>query len=213
MNGHRTASLAPPVARLIEAFRKLPGVGPKSAQRLAYHLIRMPRPEAESLAEAILAVKDRIILCQVCQNITESSPCPICGDQSRDRTRICVVEEPLDSMAIERTRSYDGLYHILHGVISPVNGIGADDLKVRELLERLRDESVTEVILATNPNLEGEATAMYLQRLLKPLGIAVSRLARGLSSGADLEYADESTLAHALQGRTRTADQDPNQKP
>jgi len=211
LDGHRAASLAPPVARLIEAFRKLPGVGPKSAQRLAYHLIRMPRAEAESLAEAILAVKDRIVLCQVCQNITESTPCPICSDQSRDRTRICVVEEPLDSMAIERTRSYDGLYHVLHGVISPVNGIGADDLKVRELLERLRDESVTEVILATNPNLEGEATAMYLQRLLKPLGIAVSRLARGLSSGADLEYADESTLAHALQGRTRSADQDASQ--
>lgn len=202
MNGHRVWGVAPPVARLIEAFRKLPGIGPKSAQRLTYHLIRMPRADAEALAESVMAVKDRIVLCETCQNITERTPCPICSGSDRDRTRICVVEEPLDALAIERTRSYGGLYHVLHGVISPVNGIGADDLKVRELLERLRDESVAEVILATNPNLEGEATAMYLQRLLRPLGVNVTRLARGLSSGADLEYADETTLAHALQGRT-----------
>jgi len=205
LNGHRLTGVAPPVARLIEAFRKLPGIGPKSAQRLTYHLIRMPRADAESLAQSVMAVKDRIVLCDICQNITEASPCPVCADSSRDRTRLCVVEEPLDALAIERTRSYSGLYHVLHGVISPVNGIGADDLKVRELLERLRDESVTEVILATNPNLEGEATAMYLQRLIQPLGVTVTRLARGLSSGADLEYADELTLAHALQGRTAAA--------
>ncbi len=195
------SSTAPPVARLIEAFRKLPGVGPKSAQRLTYHLIRMPRDDAEALAESILAVKDRVVLCEVCQNITVESPCPICSDELRDRTRICVVEEPLDALAVERTRAYDGLYHVLHGVISPVNGIGADDLKTRELLERLRDETVVEMILATNPNLEGEATAMYLHRLISPLGIKVTRLARGLSSGADLEYADDTTLTHALNAR------------
>lgn len=208
MNGHRPATLAPPVARLIEVFRKLPGIGPKSAQRLTYHLIRMPRADAEALAQSVMAVKDRIVLCDTCQNITEASPCPVCSDSERDRTRLCVVEEPLDALAIERTRSYSGLYHVLHGVISPVNGIGADDLKLRELLERLRDETVKEVILATNPNLEGEATAMYIQRLIQPLGVTVTRLARGLSSGADLEYADETTLAHALQGRTSAATSD-----
>ena len=195
-------SAAPPVARLIEAFHRLPGIGPKSAQRLTYHLIRMPREEAEEFAAAVLGVKDRIVLCDTCANLSESPECVICGDLQRDRTKICVVEEPLDVVAIERARVYSGLYHVLHGVISPVNGIGPNDLKLRELLERLRDGSVTEVIVATNPNLEGEATAMYIQQLIGPLGVSVTRLARGLPSGSDIEYADDTTLAHALESRS-----------
>ena len=201
-NSEIAPSTARPVARLIEAFHRLPGVGPKSAQRLTYHLIRMPKDEAEELAQAILGVKDRIVLCETCANIGETTMCRICGDASRDPTRICVVEEPLDVVALERTRAFRGRYHVLHGVISPVNGIGPDDLKLRELLERLRDGEVTEVIVATNPNLEGEATAMYIQRLLTPLGVRVTALARGLPSGSDLEYADDSTLAHALESRS-----------
>jgi recombination protein RecR len=196
-----TPSTAAPVARLIEAFHRLPGVGPKSAQRLTYHLVRMPREEAEELANAIVSVKDRIVLCDTCMNISESVECAICGDLTRDRTRICVVEEPLDVVAIERARAFRGMYHVLHGVISPVNGIGPEDLKLRELLNRLRDDVVTELIIATNPNLEGEATAMYIQRLVGPLGVKVTALARGLPSGSDLEYADDSTLAHALESR------------
>ena len=195
-------SASPVVARLIDAFRKLPSIGPKSAQRLTYHMIRMPREEAQELAEALVAVKDKIVLCEICQNIAEQSPCDICSNDRRDQTRICIVEEPLDALAIERTRAYSGLYHVLHGVISPVNGIGADDLKLKELLGRLRDGIVVELILATNPNLEGEATAMYIQRLISPLGITVTRLARGLSAGADLEYADDTTLTQALEGRS-----------
>ncbi len=195
-------SAAPPVARLIEAFHRLPGIGPKSAQRLTYHLIRMPLEEAEEFAAAILGVKEKIVLCETCANLSESQECVICGDLQRDRTKICVVEEPLDVVAIERARVYSGLYHVLHGVISPVNGIGPNDLKLRELLERLRDGSVTEVIVATNPNLEGEATAMYIQQLIGPLGVSVTRLARGLPSGSDIEYADDSTLAHALESRS-----------
>jgi recombination protein RecR len=205
MNSNSTPSAAPPVARLIEAFSRLPGVGPKSAQRLTYFMIRMPREEAEALAEALISVKDRIVLCSKCLNITEDPVCAVCTNERRDRTRICVVEEPLDVLALERTRAYEGLYHVLHGSISPVNGIGAEQLKIRELLDRLRDETVTELILATNPNLEGEATSMYLQRLISPLGIKVTRLARGLSSGADLEYADEMTLANALEGRAEVS--------
>jgi recombination protein RecR len=165
-------------------------------------MIRMPREEAQELAEALVAVKDKIVLCEICQNIAEQSPCDICSNDRRDQTRICIVEEPLDALAIERTRAYSGLYHVLHGVISPVNGIGADDLKLKELLGRLRDGIVVELILATNPNLEGEATAMYIQRLISPLGITVTRLARGLSAGADLEYADDTTLTQALEGRS-----------
>jgi recombination protein RecR len=194
-------SAAPPVARLIEAFHRLPGIGPKSAQRLTYHLIRMPQEEAEEFAAAILGVKEKVVLCDTCANLAESAECVICGDLQRDRTRICIVEEPLDVVAIERARAYSGLYHVLHGVISPVNGIGPNDLKLRELLERLRDGTVTEVIVATNPNLEGEATAMYIQQLIGPLGVSVTRLARGLPSGSDIEYADDSTLAHALESR------------
>ena len=194
-------SVTPPVARLIEAFHRLPGIGPKSAQRLTYHLIRMPKEEAEEFAGAIAELKDRVVLCDTCANISESAECQICTDLQRDKTRICVVEEPLDVIAIERARVYSGKYHILHGVISPVNGIGPNDLNLRELLERLRDGSVTEVIVATNPNLEGEATAMYIQQLIGPLDVKVTRLARGLPSGSDIEYADDSTLAHALESR------------
>ena len=201
MPTQHTTITAPPVARLVEVFRKLPGIGPKSAQRLTYYMIRMPREDAEALAESILAVKDRIVLCETCQNITEASPCPICSDELRDRTRICVVEEPLDALAIERARAYEGLYHVLHGVISPMNGVGPDDLKIEPLLGRLKDGTVQELILATNPNLEGEATAMYLQRLLSPLGMNLTRPARGLPVGGDLEYADEATLSSAIEGR------------
>ncbi|MCL0063963.1 recombination mediator RecR [Dehalococcoidia bacterium] len=194
-------SAAEPVSRLIGEFHKLPGIGPKSAARLTYHLLRMPEDQARSLAEAIVAVKERIVLCSLCQNLTDTDPCAICGSTERDRTMICVVEEPLDILALERTGGYNGLYHVLHGVISPIEGIGPDDLKIGELLARLRDGSVAEVILATNPSLEGEATTMYLQRLISPLGLRVTCLARGLPVGGDLEYADEVTLARALEGR------------
>ncbi len=199
ISGFRSA--AEPVSRLIEEFHKLPGIGPKSAARLAYYLLRMPEAEARSLAEAIVAVKERIALCSLCQNLTDADPCAICGSTERDRTMICVVEEPLDILALERTGQYNGLYHVLHGVISPIEGIGPDDLKIGELLARLKDGSVAEVILATNPSLEGEATAMYLQRLISPLGLRVTCLARGLPVGGDLEYADEVTLSRALEGR------------
>ncbi len=201
MNNHDFLPVATPVARLIEEFHKLPGIGPKSAQRLTYHLVRMPAEEARALAEAILAVKERIILCSQCQNLTEVDPCPICTDPSRDRTILCVLEEPLDVLALERTRCYQGLYHVLHGAISPINGIGAEELKIREMLERLRDGVVQEIVVATNPNLEGEATAMYIQRLVSPLVKRVTRLARGLPVGGDLEYADQMTLTRAIQGR------------
>ena len=190
-----------PVARLIEEFHKLPGVGPKSAQRLTYYLLRMPVAEAKALAEAILDVKERITFCTVCQNVTDGNPCRICASDRRDRSTICVVEEPLDILAVERSGSYGGLYHVLHGAISPMDGIGPEDLKIQELLARLRSDEVTEVILATNPNLEGEATAMYLTRLLRPLGAKVTRLARGLPVGGDLEYADDVTLTRAIEGR------------
>ncbi|MBI2846923.1 MAG: recombination protein RecR [Chloroflexi bacterium] len=192
---------SPLVARLVEEFNKLPGIGPKSAQRLAYYLIRVSREEAKALAEAILAMKESTVFCSLCQNITEADPCLICRDEARDRTKICVVEDPLDVLPLERTRIYKGLYHVLHGIISPMNGIGPDDLKIAELLNRLKTGAVREVILATNPNLEGEATAMYIHRLLSPLGIRVTRLARGLPAGADLEYADDVTLTRALEGR------------
>lgn len=192
---------ARPVMQLIDEFHKLPGIGPKTAQRLTYYLIRMPEEEARALAEAILAVKDQIVLCSACQNITDSDPCLICRNDKRDRSQICVVAEPLDILPLERTGSYRGLYHVLHGAISPADGIGPDDLKMKELLERLKDGVVSEVILATNPNLEGEATAMYLHRLIGPLGVRVTRLARGLPFGADLEYADDVTLTRALENR------------
>ncbi len=200
MNEHPTTAAAP-VARLIEEFHKLPGVGPKSAQRLTYYMLRMPAAEARALAEAILEVKERITFCSVCQNVTDVNPCRICASDRRDRTMICIVEEALDILAVERSGSYQGLYHVLHGAISPMDGIGPDELKIEELLSRLRTEEVQEVILATNPNLEGEATAMYLTRLLRPLGPKITRLARGLPVGGDLEYADDVTLTRAMEGR------------
>jgi len=197
----RPSAIAGPVARLIEAFHKLPGIGPKSAQRLTYHLLRAPESEARSLAQAVLELKEKIVLCSVCQNVTEADPCGICSDPQRDRASICVVEEPLDILALERAGGYRGLYHVLHGVISPMDGVGPEDLKLDELMARLGNGSVEELIMATNPNLEGEATAMYVSRLVSPMGVRVTRLARGLPVGADLEYADDLTLARALENR------------
>ena len=202
MTADQTSIPAPPlVVRLIRELNRLPGIGPKSAQRLAYFIIRLPSEEAQALADAILGVKDRIIFCSVCQNLAEMDPCTICSDQRRDRSVLCVVEEPLDVLALERAHFYRGLYHILHGVISPMNGVGPEDLKIKELLPRLQDGSVREVIIAVNPTLEGDATGMYLQRLIAPLGVRVTHLARGLPVGGDLEYADEVTLSQAFQGR------------
>lgn len=195
------AAAPAPVTRLIDEFHKLPGIGPKSAQRLTYHLLRIPHDEAVALAEAITELKERTVLCSICQNVTESDPCAICRDSDRDRGVICVVEEPLDILAVERTRGFHGLYHVLHGVISPMDGVGPDDLKIAELLTRLRAGNVGEVIMATNPNLEGEATSMYVSRLLTPLGVRVTRLARGLPMGSDLEYADDVTLSRAIENR------------
>ena len=194
-------SAAEPVRRLVDEFHKLPGIGPKTAQRLTFYMIRMPEEEARSLAEAVLAVKERIVLCSQCYNITEADPCRLCGDPGRDQTSICVVEEALDVLALERTRSYKGLYHVLHGAISPMNGIGPEELKIQPLLGRLKSGEVHEVILATNPNLEGEATAMYIHRLIAPLGLKLTHPARGLPVGGDLEYADEVTLGRAIEGR------------
>lgn len=192
---------ARPIARVVDELSRLPGIGPKTAQRLTYHLLRAPAEQAEALAEAIMELKQNVVLCSQCFNITESSPCEICADPQRDATRICVVEEPLDVVAIERTGQYKSQYHVLHGALSPIEGIGPEELKIRELLHRLEPKAVEEVILATNPNLEGDATAMYLTRLIQPLGITVTRLARGLPIGGDLEYADEITLSNALAGR------------
>lgn len=192
---------AEPVAKLIDELGRLPGVGPKSASRLAYFLLRASREQALALAEAILEVKERIILCSRCFNITESDPCSVCQDIARDQRMICVVEEPLDVLALERTGEFNGLYHVLHGAISPVDGIGPDKLRIRELLERVERERPEEVILAMNPNIEGDATAMYIARQLVPAGVPVSRPASGLPVGGDLEYADEITLGRALAGR------------
>ena len=197
------AGLIAPVARLIEEFHKLPGVGQKTAQRLTYHMLRAPADEARALAQALVAVKEQVAYCSVCCNITETDvdPCAICADGRRDEISICVVEEPLDVLAIERTAEFRGRYHVLHGAISPIDGIGPERLRVRELIARVTGGSVDEVILATNPNLEGEATAMYLADLLAPHVRMVSRLARGLPVGGDLEYADDVTLIRSLQGR------------
>ena len=201
-----TATLIEPVARLIEAFSRLPGIGPKTAQRLTYHLLRAPDAEARILAAALVDVRDKVVFCDRCFNISDQPLCPICRDPARDTTRLCVVEEPLDVLALERTSEFKGLYHVLHGAISPIDGIGPDRLKVRELLARADEAKragapLVEVILATNPTLEGEATAMYLaERLEESVGV-VSRIARGLPVGGDLEYADEVTLIRALQGR------------
>lgn len=198
-HGHGPAT-AQPVARLINELARLPGIGPKTASRLAYHLLRAPRDEAVSLAESILDVKERVRLCSVCFNTTEADPCNICTDPGRDAA-ICVVEEPLDVVALERTGQFKGRYHVLHGAVSPVEGIGPDRLKIRELIGRVERENPQEVIIATNLDLPGEATATYLHRLLAPLGVTVSRPASGLPAGGDLEYADEVTLGRALTGR------------
>ena len=195
-----SSATAEPVGRLIDELAKLPGIGPKTASRLAYFLLRASRNDAIGLAEAILDVKDRIRLCSNCFNTTEDDPCRICADGNRDN-RICVVEEPLDVVAIERTNEYRGRYHVLHGAISPVDGIGPDKLRIRELGERVRRESPSEIIVFTNLDLPGEATATYLHRLLTPLGVTVSRPASGLPVGGDLEYADEMTLGRAMSGR------------
>jgi recombination protein RecR len=192
---------ARPISRLIEEFNKLPGIGPKTAQRLAYHLLQAPPERSRDLADAVLGIKENLRLCSVCLNITDTDPCGICADETRDITKVCVVEEPIDIIPLERTRKFHGLYHVLHGVISPGDGIKPEDLRIRELLERLGRTGMTEVILATNPNVEGEATSMYIQRLISPLGIRVTRLARGLPFGGDLEYADAVTLSRALEGR------------
>ena len=187
--------------RLIAELGRLPGIGPKTASRLAYHLLRSSAQQAAALSEAIRRLKEDTVWCNTCFNIAEHSPCGICSDPDRDASQICVVEEPLDVLAIERTRQYHGLYHVLQGAISPVDGIGPDELRIRELLSRLQGTTVREVLLATNPNLEGEATAMYIAQQLEPLGIRVTRLARGLPVGGDLEYADAVTLAQALEWR------------
>lgn len=194
---------AKPITRVVDELSRLPGIGPKTAQRLTYFLLRAPAEQSEALSTAILEMKRKVVFCAKCFNITEQSPCDICADSQRDTTRICVVEEPLDVVAIDRTGQYHGQYHVLHGALSPIEGIGPDELKMRELLQRLGSDTVQEVILATNPNLEGDATAMYLTRLLQPLGMTVTRLARGLPMGGDLEYADEITLSNALAGRSQ----------
>jgi recombination protein RecR len=192
---------AAPLERLIERLRKLPGVGQKSAQRLAFHILRGDAEEARALAQAIAEVKEKIRLCSVCFNITDTDPCLICADASRDPAGLCVVEEPHNLVAIEKSGQFRGRYHVLHGSIAPLRGVGPDDLKIGPLLERLRDGTVKEVILATNPNVEGEATAVYLSRLLKPIGVRVTRIALGLPVGSELEYADEVTVGKALEGR------------
>ncbi|HXX37617.1 MAG TPA: recombination mediator RecR [bacterium] len=192
---------APPLARLIEELEKLPTVGPRTAQRLAFHMLSMSVQDAQALAEAILECKRRIRHCSVCGNITEADPCILCTNPQRDRSVICVVEDPRDIAAMERTREFKGVYHVLQGAISPLDGIGPDDLRIAELLHRVSEGQVREVIIATNPRVEGEATALYLSKVLKPLGVRVTRIAHGLPVGGDLEYADEVTLARALEGR------------
>ncbi len=190
--------LAKPVARLIEEFSRLPGIGPKTASRLTYYLLRAPAEQVLALSDAIRELRERIVYCRVCYNISEEPMCPICANPQRDHSQICVVEEPLDVMAIERTGEYHGVYHVLHGVLAPMEGVGPEQLKIGELVQRVRQGGVQEVLLATNPNLEGEATAMYIARLLAPLGVRVTRLAHGLPVGGDLEYADEVTLRQAI---------------
>lgn len=192
---------APSIERLLEELERLPGVGPKSAQRIAYHILRTDAESTQRLADAIGEVKRTIHFCPRCFNFAEGEVCGVCSDPERDESIICVVEEPRDVVAIERTGEFSGLYHVLHGAISPIDGIGPDQLRMRELIERLSDESVSEVLVATNPNAEGETTALYLARLIKPLGIRVTRIASGLPVGGDLEYADEVTLGRAVQAR------------
>ncbi len=189
------------MARLVQELNRLPGIGPKSAQRLAYYIIRLPDEEAFALADAVTAVKQNIVFCEECQNLTDASPCQVCSDPRRDRTIICVVEDPLDVLAMERTRSFRGLYHVLHGVISPMNGVGPDQIKLKELFSRLTRADISEMVVATNPTLEGEATAMYIRRHQGRDDLKVTHLARGLPVGGSLEYTDETTLTRAFQGR------------
>lgn len=197
MAGYNVASLA----RLVEQFERMPGIGHKSAQRLAFYVLNLKKEEAEAFSKAILTAHENIRQCSRCCNLAEDELCPICKSGRRDESVICVVEDPRDVMAFERTHEFEGTYHVLHGVISPMNGIGPEDITVKELLKRMGDGTVQEVIMATNPTVEGEATAMYISRLLKPMGVKVSRLAYGVPVGADLEYADEVTLSKALEGR------------
>ena len=189
------------MSRLVQELNRLPGIGPKSAQRLAYYIIRLPDDDAYALADAVTSVKQNIVFCEECQNLTDASPCQVCSNPDRDRTTICVVEDPLDVLAMERTRSYRGLYHVLHGVISPINGVGPDQLKLKELFNRLTRDDVAEMVVATNPTLEGEATAMYIRRHQSRENIKITHLARGLPVGGSLEYTDETTLTRAFQGR------------
>lgn len=188
------------VQNLIEAFERLPGIGPKTAQRLTFYLLHAPIEEAQALADAAVQMKERTVLCSICFNIGEEDPCSICSEESRDKSTIMIVENPLDVLALEKA-NYKGLYHVLHGVIAPMDNIGPDEIHIRELLPRLKDGKVKEIIMATNPTMEGEATAMYIQRLIQPLGIKITRIARGLPVGSDIEYADETTLSRALEGR------------
>ena len=192
---------AAPVARLIEEFEKLPGIGHKTAQRLAFHVLNLTMEKADSLANAIKEAKSKIKYCSVCNNLTDIDPCNVCISPTRDKSTICVVEDPRDVVALERIREFKGLYHVLQGAISPMEGIGPEDLKIKELLVRIREGDIREIIMATNPNIEGEATAMYISKLVKPLGIKITRIAHGIPVGGDLEYADEVTLAKALEGR------------
>jgi len=189
------------IARLVEEFRRLPGIGPKSAQRLAFHILNLPKEDADRLARAIIDAKEKIRFCSVCCNITEADPCDLCSDPRRDRSTICVVEKPGDAALIERGGSYRGSYHVLHGAIAPLDGVGPDDIRIKELLARLADKSVGELIVATNPNTNGEATALYIRQVAGPLGVKVTRIAQGVPVGSDLEFADTSTLALALDGR------------
>lgn len=195
-------SSALPLVRLIEQFERLPGVGRKSAQRLAFYVLNLPKEKAVAFADAILEAREKIHKCEVCQNLTDSKLCPVCEDPGRDRSIVCVVEDPRDILAFERTKEYRGLYHVLHGLISPMDGIGPEQLHIRELIARVNAGGISEIIMATNPTVEGEATAAYLAKLLKPLGMKVTRLAYGIPVGGNLEYADEVTLYRALEGRS-----------
>lgn len=192
---------AEPLARLIQEVKRLPGIGQKSAQRIAFHVLRARREDVERLAQALLDVKDRLGLCAVCNNVTDTELCPFCRDASRDRTVVCVVEEPPNVLPVETTRTFNGLYHVLHGAISPLRGVGPEQLRIKSLLERVAKDEIREIILATNPTVEGEATAVYLSRLLKPLGVRVTRIAMGLPVGSDIEFADEVTMSKSLENR------------
>ncbi len=195
--------LAAPMSQLVDELKRLPGVGPKSAQRIAFHLLGVNREEAQRLADAVTQMREKIQLCDQCNNIAEGDLCPICSDPNRDRTTVCVLEQPNNIMVVERTRQYNGLYHVLHGVISPLRNMGPEDLKVKNLLERLKGGEVEEIILATSPTTEGQATAAYLIRLLKPLGVSVSRIGMGIPVGSELEFIDEATMVESIEGRRK----------